>query len=508
MTTSAGRAEYASVDVELFDLDHVAHTTDQRSVGELLFDADRRARLLLIDVSEDDVAQLLHAWPTLVSAAVNLWQALPHTPAQFTDSATAIDRVAQIGQRISLQLTTSSWPPATGPDPRLREMTNTLDQATSLVRRFADRTPLSDSARDDIHAARARIMHSLYVATHAVTVSLLQHGRTVRDHAAQNRRPLATPTHQTPYAVAPTTAWVRRMSAAEAAAASFAPHGRLPALLNSEHRISPTDTSRLARALAHWDVHAHRGLASPEWHDNMVLISRTQALITGTAMVLAAAAEGASLDLSPRLRPALDRAGTAWNDLGSRWDDLTPPHVRPSPHLLVAAGEIRAATRDLTHDGATMATRDTIASRPGLHDGLQAVLHALVHADELAHAVAEKSATPGLTGRARALSIRAQNDIEAGRVAAESDVVWVSPTDILGKHTVAAPPPVTEGLTASSEAVVRATTAAGAVASSSHSALMATRRDQPSPPAPTQRAAQHQLSTGCTDRPPPHGPHR
>lgn len=354
-------------------------------------------------------------------------------------------------------------------------------------------------------------MHSLYVATHAVAVSLLQHGRTRYHQAATRRRPLATPANQTPYAVAPTTAWVRRMSAAEAAAASFAPHGRLPALLNGEQRTPPADAGRLVRALAHWDVQAHRGLVCPDWLDNMVLITRTQALITGTAMVLVtAAAAGGILDLSPRLGPALERAGAAWNDLGSRWDDLTPANVRPSPQLLVAASEIRAATRNLTHDGATMATPHTIATRPGLHEGLQAVLHALEHADELAHAVAEKGTTPGLTGRARALSIRAHNDIEAGRVAAlEGDVVWVSPTDILAKHMVAAPPPVTEGLRASGEAVVQAATVAGAVASPAQSALANAQWDQSSAPVPTRKQAeQHTLSTGCTDRPQPGRQHR
>lgn len=459
---------YATADVELFDLDRLTHTTDQRSVGELLFDVDRQARLLLIDVTEDDVAQLLHAWPALVSAAVNLWRALPRLAGSVAVTTTPIERVAQISDSISRRLTTSSWPPPTAPDPRLRDMAHTLDQAASLVERFADHVPLSDAGREDLEAARARIMHSLYVAAHAVTVSLVQHGRTRHDQAAATRRPLARPADQTPYAVAPTTEWVRRMAAAEAAAAGFAAHGRLPALLNGEQRVPPADTSRLTRALARWDVQAHRGLVCPGWRDNMVLITRTQALIAGTAMVLvdAAAAVG-KLDPSPRLGPALGRAGAAWSDLGSRWDDLTPVNVRPSPQLLLAAGEIRAATRELTHDGATMAGQDTMASRPGHHQGLAAVLHALEHADELGLAIAEKATTPGLTGRARAMSIRAHNDIEAVRDAAprDGDVVWVSPEAILAKRVVEAPPPVIAGLRAASQAVVDAAMAAGVVAS-------------------------------------------
>lgn len=503
MSSSGGPGRYATVDVELFDLDQLTHTSDQRSVGELLFDVDRQARVLLMDVTEDDAAQLLHAWPTLVSAAVDLWQALPHPPGQQT-TATPIERVAQISDSLAARLTTSPWPPATTPDPRLSAMAKTLDQATSLIQRFSDHTALSDSAREDLQAARARVMHSLYLTSHAVTVSLVQHGRTRHDQAARTRRPLATPANQTPYAVAPTTAWVRRMSAAETAAASFAPHGRLASMLNGEQPGPTHDTSRLSRVLAQWDVHAHRGLVAPEWRDNMALIARTQALITGTAMVLVtAAAAGGKLDPSPRLRPALDRAGTAWNDLGGRWDDLTPLNVRPSPQLLLAAGEIRAATRALTHDGATMATPPTISTRPGLHEGLQALLHALEHADELAYAVAEKATTPELTGLARALSIRAHNDIEAGRVAApDGDVVWVSPTDILAGHMIAAPAPVTEALQSSSEALVRAATVAGVVAAPSQFIVANEPRDQHSAPSSSRTLAeQHKLSTGCTDRP-------
>lgn len=480
MTGSSGPAAYYNADVELFDLDRITHTTDQRSVGELLFDVDRQARTLLVDVTEDDVAQLLQAWPGLVSAAVNLWQALPHHAGHAGhagETATPIDRVARISDSISRQLTTSSWPPSTAADPRLSDMARTLDQAASLVQRFTDHLPLSDTGHEDLDAARARIMHCLYVAAHAVTVSLVQHGRTRHDQAAATRRPLATPVDLVPYAVAPTTEWVRRMAAVEAAAASFAAPGRLPALLNGEQRVPPADTSRLTRALAQWDVQAHRGLVSSGWRDNMVLITRTQALITGTAMVLVnAAAVDRKLDPSPRLVPALSRAGAAWSDLGSRWDDLTPLNVRPSPQLLLAAGEIRAATRELTHDGATMASPHIIASRLGLPEALEAILHALEHADELAHVVAEKGGTPELTGRARALSIRAHNDIDTGRAAAppEADTVWVSPADILAKRLVPLPPPVAETLRAAGAATIEAASSASAVAMPHRHELTAT----------------------------------
>lgn len=80
--------------------------------------------------------------------------------------------------------------------------------------------------------------------------------------------------------------------------------------------------------------------------------------------------------------------------------------------------------------------------------GIDATLHTLESSSELAYVVAEKAEAPNLTGPARALSIRAHNDIEAGLAtqAPDGDVVWVSPHDILARRIVPAPRPVVDGL--------------------------------------------------------------
>ena len=83
------------------------------------------------------------------------------------------------------------------------------------------------------------------------------------------------------------------------------------------------------------------------------------------------------------------------------------------PHRRYAA-EVRAAYRELTHASTTLASLDVIAARPGLLPGIDATLHTLESSSELAYVVAEKAGAPNLTGPARALSIRAHNDIEAG----------------------------------------------------------------------------------------------
>jgi hypothetical protein len=134
------------------------------------------------------------------------------------------------------------------------------------------------------------------------------------------------------------------------------------------------------------------------------------------------------------------------------------------------AAEVRAAYRELTHDASTMASLDVIATRPGLERGTRATLHALESGPELAYVVAEKADTPGLTGPARALSIRAHTDIDAGLATPhpDGDVVWVSPADILAQRRVRVPPPVQESLRTACAITAAASSTAGAAATVAH----------------------------------------
>lgn len=479
---------YDRADIELFDLGAFAHVADQRSIGELLFDVDRHARLLLMDVCEHDAGPLLHAWPTLISAAGSMWHAMPEvlpdpvpTPAaelpRAAGPASCMDRLDVISAGVSRRLSTKRWPGPTPPDRRLMEMADTLSRAAQVTRRFAHHGPLTPAGRDDLEAARARLVHAVYVATHAVSVALLQFGRTRHDVADATPRPLKSPNERIPYAVAPTTEWVRRIGAAESAAASYVTRRQFTPLLNKEHRADPASASRLNLALARWDIEAHRGLAGRNWPENIVLVIRTQAFIVGSTLTLLDAAAAQAQGTVPgRLVEAIGRSGAAWSDLGGRWDDLTPSHAHPADTLLLAAGELRAAARELMQDGATRATSNAIRTRPGAAEGLHALLAAMRHCDELAHVVDEKSATPGLAGHARVMSHRAQNDIEAGRVpiAVDSNTAWVSPLDIHAGRTVPAPVPVIAALKASSHTAVQAATTAGAITTATSDLVLST----------------------------------
>ena len=459
------RLTYADFDEELFGMDQVAMTTrDLRSVGEMLFDVDNMARQLLMDVSGDDAGTLLRSWPTMVAAAADLWASLPA-------GRPAVDEPDHVITRLSAQAATveaslsgrKAWPGQGPTDPRINQMTHNLATAATLVRRYGAELPHAHSeAHRDLEAARTRILHGLYLAAHAVTVALHEHGRDRVNDARDAGRPLQLAMHHSPYAVAPTGAWVDRMSASENTARSYLT-GRLQALTGEA--IPPSDDpGRLSHALAAWDIQCHRALARDPAPSNILLITRTQGLIAGASMVLVDAATTAGvLDPSDRLVPAIARAGRAWNNLASRWGDLAPPGARLEQPLVRATAEVRAAYRQITHDTTTLAATEVIAARPGLPQAAVATLRAIEAGSDLAHVVAEKAFTRDLTGSARALSRRAQNDVESdvGTPPGEGDVVWVSPADILAQRTVPVPPPVLKSLrTASATTVADAAAAA------------------------------------------------
>jgi hypothetical protein len=473
------RPTYADFDEELFGMDQVPMTTrDMRSVGEMLFDVDSMARQLLMDVSGDDAGTLLRSWPTMVAAAADLWASLPA-------GRPAVDEPDHVITRLSAQATTveaslsgrKAWPGQGPTDPRINQMTQNLSTAATLVRRYGAELPHGHSeAHRDLEAARTRIVHGLYLAAHAVTVALHEHGRDRVDDAHGSGRPLQLAMHHSPYAVAPTGAWVDRMSACENTARNYLT-GRMVHALAGEAVPPGDDPGRLAHALAAWDIQCHRDLARDLAPSNILLITRTQGLIAGASMVLVEAATTAGvLDPSDRLVPALARAGRAWSNLASRWGDLAPPGARLEESLVCAAAEVRAAYRQITHDTTTLAATEVIAARPGLPRATMATLRAIEAGSDLAHVVAEKAFTRDLTGSARALSRRAQNDVESDvdTPPGEGDVVWVSPADILAQRTVPVPPPVLKTLRAASattvaDAAAAATTAGLTIANAAES---------------------------------------
>lgn len=150
--------------------------TDARSVGELLLDADLATRRLLMEVDGQDGPPMLATFDEVVQSAGRLWAALPARPDSVSAGASMRQLIA-LSESMRRSQTDQNWPPApVTRDPRLGTIADTFNQATRLVRsrhgRVLAATPHGEA---DLAAARARIMHTVYVGAHVVGLAVGEH---------------------------------------------------------------------------------------------------------------------------------------------------------------------------------------------------------------------------------------------------------------------------------------------------------------------------------------------
>ncbi|HEX7535506.1 MAG TPA: hypothetical protein VF391_00700 [Dermatophilaceae bacterium] len=234
----------------------------------------------------------------------------------------------------------------------------------------------------------------------------------------------------------------------------------------------PHGTERLQQALIGWDIQAHRTLAATPTPANLLLASRTQAgIATAAAAILHAGASTGHVDTHAyehRLAPTLDATQQAWTHVATRWAEMTTPASRTDLDLVQAAGELRAAVREVAHDKTTWARPDVMAGRVDLGEAAQHLQQALSTAVDLASVTRDIAAQDlTLTGPARAMSHRANADIDQGADPGHrgADVVWVTPGDVSANRTVPIPEPVRAGLVDATDTLVqRASSAMSAAA--------------------------------------------
>jgi len=339
-------------------------------------------------------------------------------------------------------------------------------QLADLITRRAGELPLhKPELRADAAAARMRLMHTVYLSAHAVTSALQQHGRRLHHDTRHQPRQLQLGKPGLPYAVGPTSRWVQRLGVCESIAGRYvrSADGGFAAAVTGETRPPLDEPDRLQRHLARWDVQVHRTLAADPSSHSLVLASRTQAFIAATALTVLEAAAHAdiftgSTDVA-RLQRAVASSGEAWNQLASRWADLAPANTRADPNLTHAADQLRAAGRELTHTSRGKATPEDIRDRVDLTRLVESLGHAAAAAVDIAHLARELADNPDLTGPARPLSIRAHNETElinrSAKGAAERDVVWIRPMDVLANKLVPVPRPVADGLIGVSSRVLK-----------------------------------------------------
>jgi hypothetical protein len=470
---------------------------DRRTVGELLADSDALSREMLLDVSAKQGPAMVRTWGQVVQSAARLWAVLPPISVAAPSGPDLMVRLRVIGDGIAHSTSASGWPGLEPMDERLLEIARNLSRAADLVERYGqDVQPTSAETRADITAARARVMHTLYVAAHGTAVALGEYANDLRNRLhldTQRRRPVGL--RPTVREIEAAEAVLSRFGVFEQVAAGYVAAHPVTASVLGEVRPTPP-TTRLQSALSAWDIQVHRTLAARTDAADLVRLGRVQALIaSAAAIVTEAAGEKAEIDpeMVRRLTVTLDASQVAWSRMAKRWGELTGQDSRPDPALARAASEVRAAISATACNPTGWATPDQIAGRVDLKRALKSLHLSMVGAVDLAHIAREVAATdPTLTAPARVIVMRAQGEAEIAREQALTGyegMTWASSRQIATNQAIPLPEPARRGLVNLSNDVIVAcnrAVAAAAPLDPSESALL----EKSSPPASVRRPGQ------------------
>ncbi|GAB4002313.1 hypothetical protein [Nocardioides ultimimeridianus] len=403
---------------------------DVRSVGELLIASDYQARTLLLDVEAAAAPGLLRAWAETVAAAADLWKALPGPEYAGVAGRRTIERVTELAGSIQADLDTARWPGAGPGDHRMHGITDNLGRARQLVDKYGSEiAPHQPRVQKDLEAARTRIVHTLYIATHGVVVALNEDGRQRASDPTRTEALRAAAAHyRGRYEVGPGVRWASRLGVAERVLGSYLQPGNYAQALAHERTAPVEGLPRLREALARFDIQAHRTLVAAPHAGNLVLAARTEGMFFGAALVLARAAaetghlEPAGIDPT-RLEQRLTAAGEAWMGLARRWRDLMPQGTRLDPALGATAAQLRSACRELTHNGDQLAPTAVILQRVDLAAALPVIAHYVDAAVEIAEATRPALRDPDLVAPSRAVVHRLATDIDEGLLPDSADTI-------------------------------------------------------------------------------------
>lgn len=441
--------------------------TDIRSVGELLVDNDLVARRLLRDADEADPRAVTRAWGEVVDSATDLWAALPSRgPGGESVHEATITQVDLMNRQMVRRSWATGWPGPGGADPHLAEMTANFDRAADLVRRFHGRPDgigLTTPAEADAEASRLRIMHSLYLASHAVGATLGHELKGFEDPGESRARKHAPET---------IASYQERVVGVEQLLGWAVARG-WPSTLAGEH-AGPVNSSRLAESWATWELQAHRALAHSPSTGTLAVISMNQvsALVGGSNLVQAAALLERidPLEYRDRLGPVLESSAHQWHGAAQAWQQLTPQDTRGTdPALLQAGRELRAALIEIQRDGAVRANPETMAGRIDLIEATRTVHRAVIGTADLARAAQDVAADAPLTAPAKPVQKATQAVTErmrADHIDASPHAAWISPRDLQRNAHVDLPQVLREDLAKSMGDVITAADIARSAASS------------------------------------------
>lgn len=409
---------------------------DGATVGELLHGADRQARDVLWDAGHLDAERLAVAWADFACASATALAAIPNPALSTALVCVKLGSHAKTVGRLPL--------PASTPDPRLERAAALTWRAQSLLSTYATRAAtLGDAQRRDADAARLRIIQTVYIAAHGVSLAL-------REATAHGRPPSCL------------RALGQQVDAIEQVTGSYVQ--RHAAAFAGEHTMTP-EAGALAEALGQWNLAAHQSLDNPDVSTaDLIGIARTNAaLLLSTGVIIAAAGEAGlvnPVDLATRVTPGLDAAVTAWTALAQDWQDsrLATANQRARIDTLAADSQLHQALREITRNGSGWASPALIASRADLALAVRDLAHATSGVADLAR---RYTAVPGDLAHAGRLSLPArhlvdlENRAHASRFAEHGSTpkLPVSSSDVAHNRDV----PPTPRLLARLEALARRT---------------------------------------------------
>jgi hypothetical protein len=413
-------------------------------VGELLHGADREARSVLWDVGSLDAVGLAVGWADFASASAAALAAIPHPGLSTALVSVKLDSHAKAVGRLAL--------PEAMADRRLERATALTWRAHALL--SANATPaatLDEARRRDADAARLRIVQTVYVAAHGVSLALRE--------ATKDAEPLAR-----------LKALGRQVDAMERVTGSYVQ--RHASAFAGEHPTHP-EAGSLAEALTQWNLTAHQALEHQDVSTaDVVGIARTNAglMLSATVIISAAAERGIidRVDSATRLSPGLDAATTAWTALGKDWHDsrLASPKAHANLETLAAGSQLHQALREITRDGSGWASPALIASRTDLAATVRDLAHAATGIADLAR---RYSSLPGELAREGRLKLPARHLVELEKRAytglmgdkASALELPVSPSELAQNRSVRPTPRLVARLEALAQITVARSDASG-----------------------------------------------
>ena len=463
------------------------NSADHRSVGELLLECDLTARRMLIDPDVLDPAAMVRAWPEVVQAAHELLQALPtqdspaatvHGPQVRTSDLTG-ERLHLMAIAMHLNLSQRVWPGEGPVDRHFLTIAGNLVRAHDLIDQHLRRTSTPTAAvLADAAAARTRVLHTVYVGSHAIQLAARARTRDLQirrgPHSARRR----TSQLNALQFVQDKTAAFEQVAGAEV-------YRQFPAAISGERREPPA-MDRLSTALAAWDVETHRALAREPSMANLCELTHVQSTTLAlTRVVLNAAVARDVADQAPvraHVEPRLTAAQCAWGELYGTLRQLAKhPHRAVNRDLRLAGSELVLAFSELVFDGTALADPATIAARVDLGRAVSVLAEAM----DAPHQASLLLLDAALDPRSRVDANAAQQLISrlsdaAGEVTSPDDC-WIDPRDLVANRDITPPAPV-RGIISAQVETVRATSstlAAGASALVAASSPTARHRDEP-----------------------------